>query len=88
MKIRLKASVLITLLTTLSISNANEELAKDIKYISNDGVETTNQIICPNGNDAIVYINNSTREIELEKHNSRENLGNVTLDYVIDRVCR
>ena len=75
-------------LTTLSIAIANEELAKNIKYISNDGVETTNQIICTNGTDAFVHINNTTREIELERYNSRENLGNVTLDYVIDRVCR
>jgi hypothetical protein len=86
MKTIQKIGVALILLTTLT--TANEELAKDIKYIGNDGTETKNQIICNNGNEAFVYINNQTREIRLELDNSSENLGKVTLDGVVNRVCR
>jgi len=85
MKTIQKIGVILTLLTTLA--TANEELAKDIKYIGNDGVETKNQIICTNGNEAFVYSNNQTREIRLEFDGSTENLGKITLDEVIERVC-
>jgi len=85
MKTTQKIGVILILLTTLA--TANEELAKDIKYIGNDGTETKNQIICTNGNEAFVYSNNTTREIRVEINGSSENLGKVTLDEVIDRIC-
>lgn len=85
MKTALKLGVVLTLLTTLA--TANEELAKDIKYIGNDGTETKNQIICTNGNEAFVYSNNTTREIRVEIDGSSENLGRVTLNKVVKRVC-
>ena len=86
MKTIQKIGVILTLLTTLA--TANEELAKDIKYIGNDGVETKNQIICTNGNEAFVYSNNQTREIRVESNNSTENFGHVTLDIVIQKLCK
>jgi len=85
MKTIQKIGVTLALLTTLA--TANEELAKDIKYIGNDGTETQNQIICTNGNEAFVFSNNTTREIRLEMDGTSQNLGKVTLDEVIERVC-
>ena len=85
MKTTQKLGVVLTLLTTLA--TANQELAKDIKYIGNDGTETKNQIICTNGNEAFVYSNNTTREIRVEIDGSSENLGRVTLNKVVKRVC-
>ncbi len=86
MKTTQKIGVILILLTTLA--TANEELAKDIKYIGNDGTETKNQIICTNGNEAFVYSSNTTREIRVEVDGSTQNLGKVTLDEVVDKVCR
>jgi len=86
MKTRQKIGVILILLTTLA--TANEELAKDIKYIGNDGTETKNQIICANGNTAFVYSHNTTREIRVEMDGSSENLGRVTLDEVVEQVCQ
>ena len=86
MKTTLKLGVMLTLLTTLAI--ANEELAKDIKYISNNGTETNNQILCNNGNTANVYSNNTSHEMRVEIDGTTLNLGKVTLDKVIKRVCR
>jgi hypothetical protein len=85
MKITQKIGVISILLTILA--TANEELAKDIKYIGNDGTETKNQILCTNGNEAFVFSNNTTREIRLEMDGTSQNLGKVTLDKVIERVC-
>ncbi len=86
MKTTQKIGVILTLLTTLA--TANEELAKDIKYIGNDGIETKNQIICTNGNEAFVYSNNATREMRVEVDGSTKNLGKVTLDEVVERICQ
>lgn len=85
MKTTLRLGVVLTLLTTLA--TANEELAKDIKYIGNDGTETKNQIICTNGNTTFVYSHNTSREIRVEINGSSDNLGKVTLDEVVERVC-
>ena len=85
MKITQKTAVLLALLSTLA--TANEELAKEIRYIGNDGTETKNQIICTNGNEAFVYSHNTTREIRVEVDGTITHLGKVTLDEVIDRVC-
>ena len=52
------------------------------------GIETKYQIICTNGNEAFVYIHNSTREIKVEIDGSIENLGKITLDEVVKRVCQ
>lgn len=81
MKTTQKIGVILTLLSTLAI--ANEELAKDIKYIGNDGTETKNQIICTNGNEAFVYENNKTKEIRFEN----KKLGKITLDKVVEIIC-
>ncbi|CAA6799327.1 MAG: Unknown protein [uncultured Sulfurovum sp.] len=86
MKITQKIGVILSLLTTLAM--ANEELAKEIKYIGNDGAETKNQIICTNGNEAFVYSHNTSREIRVEVDGSSENLGRVTLDEVVEQVCQ
>lgn len=86
MKKTQKIGVILTLLTTLA--TANEELAKDIKYIGNDGTETKNQIVCINGNEAFVYSHNTTQNIRVEVNGSTENLGKVTLDEVVNRVCK
>ncbi|MBU1668794.1 hypothetical protein KKC13_10275 [bacterium] len=86
MKTTQKIGVILILLTTLA--TANEELAKEIKYIGNDGTETKNQIICTNGSEAFVYSHNTSREIRVEFDGSSENLGRVTLDEVVERVCR
>ena len=85
MKTTQKIGVILTLLSTLAI--ANEELAKDIKYIGNDGTETKNQIVCTNGNEAFVYSHNTTREIRVDVDGTITHFGKVTLDEVIDRVC-
>jgi len=86
MKTTQKIGVILTLLSTLA--TANEELAKDIKYIGNDGTETKNQIICTNGTEAFVYSHNTSREIKVETNASTENLGKVTLNEVVERVCQ
>jgi hypothetical protein len=85
MKTTLKLGVVLTLLTTLA--TANEELAKDIKYIGNDGTETKNQILCTNGNTAFVYSHNTSREIRVEMSGTTQNFGKVTLDEVVEQVC-
>jgi len=78
----------VSLILLIALATANEELAKDIKYISNDGTETKNQIICINGKEAFVYSNNKTKEIRLEIDGSSKILGRVTLDEVVDMVCK
>jgi len=85
MKTIQKTGVVLTLLTILA--TANEELAKDIQYIGNDGVETQNKIICTNGNEAFVYSHNQTREIRVEFNGSTQNFGKVTLDEVVEKIC-
>jgi len=85
MKTIQKIGAILIILTTLAI--ANDELAKDIKYIGNNGIETKNQIICINGNKAFVYIHNLTKEIKVEIDGSIENLGKITLDEVVKKVC-
>ncbi len=82
----MKTTTIITLLT-LTLLQAGE-LEKEIKYLGNDGTETKNQIICANGNKAFVYSNNTTREIRVKVNNLSKNLGKVTLNEVVERVCQ
>lgn len=85
MKTIQKIGAILIILTTLAI--ANDELAKDIKYIGNNGIETKNQIICTNGNEAFVYIHNITKEIKVEIDGSIENSSKITLDEIVKKVC-
>jgi hypothetical protein len=85
MKIQ-KIVLLVALLTTILV--ANDELANDIKYISNDGTETQNQIICTNGNEAYVFSNNKTHNIRLVTNGMSENLGKITLNTIVNKVCK
>ena len=76
------------LLFTLNTAFADQEIAEEIQYVSNDGINTKNIIVCKNSVEVYIYENNTTKEIRLEKNGQVKELGRVTIDEVIDKVCR
>lgn len=77
----------LNLMLSLSAVLANEELSKEINYISDNGRETKSEIICTNNQSAFIYENNVNKEILLEQNGVVEDLGKVTIDEVIEKVC-
>ena len=71
-----------TLLMILSILQAAEP-EKDIRYIGDDGKTTTYKIVCDDGRSGTVSVNDTTKEMSI----GSENLGRVTMDVVVKRIC-
>lgn len=72
----------------LGSSHANSEMAKEINYISNDGRETKSEVVCVNNQSAFIYENNVSQDIRLEQLGESEELGMVTIDEAIEKICR
>lgn len=77
----MKTTTIIALLT-LTLLHAGE-LEKEIEYLGNDGTAETHKIVCLNGKSGIVSIDNATGEMSV----GSTNLGKVTLDELVDRIC-
>lgn len=88
MKLQVCITSVLAFLVLTGVTQANEELAKEIKYISNDGTETKSEIICINSQSAFMYENNVSKEIRLEQDGVSEDLGKVTVDEAVDKACR
>ena len=67
---------------------ADDELVKEINYIENIGNEAKSEIVCINNESAFMYENNHTKEINIEKDGVSEYFGKVTIDEIIEKVCR
>lgn len=83
-----KKILIYSLLVLSKTAYGNSEIVEDIKYVSNDGFETISQILCKNSNKAFIYENNATKEIRMKYDSLIEDLGKVTIDEVIEKVCQ
>ena len=76
---------IITILSLLTLTLLNaEELEKEIKYLGNDGVKESHEIICTNGKSAVITIDNTTKEVAIETTNH----GKITMNQAVKEVCR
>ncbi len=78
----MKKITIISLLT-LTLLNA-EELEKEIRYLGNDGIQESHEIICTNANSAVITINNNTKEISI----GTNNIGSKMIDVAVQQICR
>ena len=75
----------ITIISLLALTLLNAgELEKEIKYLGNDGVKESHEIVCINGNSAIITIDNNTKEISI----GTNNIGKTSINIAVKKICR
>jgi len=79
----MKTTIFLLAISLTSILQAGE-LEKEIQYIGNDGTVETHKIICKNDKTGTVTIDTTTREMTY----NGENLGRVSFDVVVEKVCK
>ncbi len=61
-----------------------EKLEKSLEFVGNDGKKTSIKIVCNNGKEGMVYIDNATKEMTINDKNE----GKLTIPQAIEKICK
>ena len=75
--------IIISLLALSSTLLQADEREPEIRYLNNDGITKTHEVVCRNGKSGVVSIDNITQEMSVGSNN----LGKVTFKVAIDLIC-